>query len=258
MLRTLILGDIMEPANRGQRVRVSGTRRSVLFVIVGAVLALSSSALVWAQVSSDVAEPAPTPGASSKAAAAAADLKAENQRLDAAERAFASDLTESPGSIHDYLVSLAEPVQATAVLDREQLGVTAIYTWMHAPGSLYPKTGYWDLSTFPSGMTPAEVTAQIAADVQTYLGDRTKEIEALLASGDITAASAKAQLAEVMQLRARLSDGVEIYGFRCTCSPQSLADLATVSLHAVEGVKDTGGAEPVWPANPLRDQLLSD
>jgi hypothetical protein len=204
------------------------------------------------------AEEAPDPN-TDKVAGALEDMKQEQARIQAAASTF--EASREFDSVDGYLVSLSQPIPLSKLLGDETREVDAVFTWMLEDNSLYPKTGYWQMSSFPKDMTTEEVTSRIEQETIGYLEDRIQEIAALHESGDLSDESAQEQIAEAKNLSNQVStEGIQIYGFTCSCAPSYVLALGStidgLSIRTAESMKETGWNEPIWPINPYRESVL--
>lgn len=179
--------------------------------------------------------------------AALSDLRQERQRIAAAETLSALALEYFPTARFDAFVSLEHPIPMRSFLraTRPHLDVTEIHTWLAPEDAIHPSTGI--LSHRSLEADPSALIASTRRDALRVLrmGLRTQE----RVGGAASSRDDRRSLQFVEEF------GVHVYGFRCSCSPTSLARLRLpVAIRLVEPA--IPGEHPLWPRDRLRELII--
>jgi hypothetical protein len=180
---------------------------------------------------------------------------AKAARIELANEAYSELRSEAPESKARLLLSLQTPVAAeelVSVASESDVELLYLNTWLLAPGSAFPKTGMWSMDYLGGAKaTGVDVQSTIDAATLQYLAEREAEITRLGDLGEISPEAAEAQIREVTSLRIAVKeDGVQLYGFSCVCSPETLesvTDRLSLQVQAIEVPAKTGIDQPVFP-----------
>ena len=197
--------------------------------------------------------------------AALSSRNTEQQRIDAAAKAFDADRNSSPSVGRDYLVSFAKAVPVLPLLQRiessTEITLDELFTWQLAPGSAHPITGFYTAESlkWPTD-GPTEVTEFLSRLLGVHLQKQDESLSTAEKNADTQGArdGARNQRGEVAALEAQMSNsGPLLYGISCRCTPRALDQLATDSRFALRAVeaRDLFQA-PIFISDPLRDKII--
>lgn len=216
-----------------------------------------------------VAIPAPSPGAESNSdvEAAQTELAEEQQRISDGIAAYAAD-KKTPAVQRSYMLSLTQPASAETVLGAlatiDGLSLNKVYIWLLPDSSLHPLTGEFDAADIGwDPQSPQAASDFLKAKALFVLSqfDASLTDDARNPEDASDAAAIEQQLTDTKALEDAVAEGgVPVFGFACLCSPAQLDQLAEQGLGAIRVVERTGDPRyqyPVWPVDPLRDQVLS-